>query len=456
MTDPWVWTTLGEVLIKQPNQKVIQQGWSPKCHSFPAAGGEWGVLKTTAIQAGSFRPEHNKQLPDGMVPRPNIEVRAGDLLMTCAGPRARCGVPTLVRHTPDRLMMSGKMYRFRPDDRLDSRFLELWLLSPEAQKRIDAMKTGISDSGLNLTHGRFVQLPVPVPPLVEQHRIVELLDDHLSRIDAAERGLSVSGRSCAALVRSALALGLRGILTENDLREGTAEDALGFRPDFGVRDGDRVWTLPDGWLWVRLGDVFEVNVGATPSRGDSSLWVGDLPWVSSGEVTFSRIRQTRENINREAVGSPDKRIQPPGTVMLAMIGEGKTRGQAAILDIEAAHNQNCASIRVSATKVLPEYVYGYLEERYLETRRAGSGGQQQALNKASIQRFPIPIPPLATQRSLVEAWGELRTSVARLESEVSRALQRSASLRRALLEAAFSGQLSRSNAVSEAPHTMAL
>jgi type I restriction enzyme S subunit len=166
-----------------------------------------------------------------------------------------------------------------------------------------------------------------------------------------------------------------------------------------------------------------------------------VPWVSSGEVTFSRIDETREHITREAAGNPAKRIHPPGTVMLAMIGEGKTRGQAAILNIEAAHNQNCASIRVSATKVLPEYVYGYLEERYLETRRAGAGGVQQALNKAAIQRFPIPIPPLATQRSLVAAWDDVRSSVARLHSEVSRASQRSASLRRTLLAAAFSGRL---------------
>jgi len=283
---------------------------------------------------------------------------------------------------------------------------------------------------------------VPVPPIAEQHRIVELLEDHLLRLDAAELGLLVSGRSTTALVRSALAQGLRGQLVDNDLSAGTAADALGCRPAFEPRDGDRVWALPDGWLWARLGDVFEVNVGATPPRGDAALWAGDLPWVSSGEVTFSRIGQTREHITREAAGNPAKRIHPPGTVMLAMIGEGKTRGQAAILDIEAAHNQNCASIRVSATKVLPEYVYGYLEERYLVTRRAGSGGQQQALNKAAIQRFPIPIPPLATQRLLVSAWDEIRSSAARLDAGLVRARQRSESLRRSLFAAAFSGALS--------------
>lgn len=320
-------------------------------------------------------------------------------------------------------------------ERLVPRFLLHQLIA------LDMRKLDSSTTTPSLRRQDLEAQTLAVPPRDEQHRIVNILEDHLSRLDAAEHWLSVSGRSTTALVRSALFQGLRGTLVGNDLGEGTAEDALGFRPGFATREGERVWAVPDGWLWTRLGDVFEVNVGATPSRGDASLWAGDVPWVSSGEVAFSRIAQTREHITREAAGNPAKRIHPPGTVMLAMIGEGKTRGQAAILDIEAAHNQNCASIRVSATKVLPEYVYGYLEERYLETRRGGAGGVQQALNKAAIQRFPIPIPPLATQRSLVAAWDDVRSSAARLESGVLRASQRSASLRRTLLAAAFSGRL---------------
>ncbi|MBA3430760.1 MAG: restriction endonuclease subunit S [Actinobacteria bacterium] len=205
MTSDWQWLTLADVLIAQGNRKPLQQGWSPRCHPHFATSGKWSVLKTTAIQAGWFDPSHNKELPEALDPRPQFEVHAGDLLITCAGPRARCGVPTLVRHTPDRLMMSGKMYRFRPHERLDPSFLELWLLSPVAQKRIDAMKTGISDSGLNLTHDRFVQLPVPVPPLDEQRRIVNLLDDHLSRLDAAGTLLATSLRCLRALRISLLA-----------------------------------------------------------------------------------------------------------------------------------------------------------------------------------------------------------------------------------------------------------
>lgn len=159
---------LGEVLRPLENGRKIQQGWSPQCEKVPAGDGRWGVLKTTSIQAGTFDGQHNKQLPDGLAPRPELEVQVGDLLITCAGPRARCAVPTLVRATRPRLMMSGKMYRFRPDETLcDPRYLELLLLSPAAQKTLDSLKTGISESGLNLTHGRFTSMLVPIPPIAE-------------------------------------------------------------------------------------------------------------------------------------------------------------------------------------------------------------------------------------------------------------------------------------------------
>ena len=72
---------------------TLHQGWSPQCDKVPSPSEDiWGVLKTTSIQAGEFPPEHNKLLPKGLVPRPMIEVKEGDILLTCAGPRVRCGI----------------------------------------------------------------------------------------------------------------------------------------------------------------------------------------------------------------------------------------------------------------------------------------------------------------------------------------------------------------------------
>ncbi len=203
---PIPYRPLGEVLLPMPNKRLLQQGWSPRCLPTPSPDPEhWAVVKTTAIQAGWFDDTQNKQLPQPLKPRPAIEIQAGDLLMTCAGPRSRCGVPTLVRKTRPRLMMSGKMYRFRPQDELLPEFLEKWLLSPEAQRRIDRMKTGISDSGVNLTQKRFSELCVPVPLLEWQSRIVAEVDRRFSIVREVEIEVEASLGRARALRQAVLA-----------------------------------------------------------------------------------------------------------------------------------------------------------------------------------------------------------------------------------------------------------
>lgn len=355
-------------------------------------------------------------------------VRHGDLLVSWAA--------TLGAYLWDGPEAVLNQHIFKVESRIEKRFHKYLL-----DHKLDELKRHTHGSGMvHITRRAFDSVPVDIPDLDEQRRIVELLEDHLSRLDAADAGLERAIRSSGAMIQSALSAGLRGTLVEDDVSEGTAHDLLGGCPDF-VADDERVWDVPDTWAWARLGDVFEVNIGATPSRANQNHWAGDLPWVSSGEVAFGRISATQEHITQEAAGNPLTRIHPPGTVMLAMIGEGKTRGQAAILDLTAAHNQNCASIRVSATAILPEYIYGYLEERYVETRRGGAGAQQPALNKGAIQRFPVPIAPLGTQRRLVEAWDSARDAASRLRRELEAAQLRRDSLRHSLLTAAFSGQL---------------
>ena len=140
--------------------------------------------------------------------------------------------------------------------------------------------------------------------------------------------------------------------------------------------------LSPRWCWSSLGQLFQVEVGATPSRSEASYWNGDVSWVSSGEVQFCRIKATREKITVAGLANSSTRLNPSGSVLLGMIGEGKTRGQAAILDLEACNNQNCAAIWVSKTPIRPEFVYYFLWSQYEETRRGSSGNNQPALNKA--------------------------------------------------------------------------
>lgn len=127
--------------------------------------------------------------------------------------------------------------------------------------------------------------------------------------------------------------------------------------------------------------------------------------------------------------------------MLAMIGQGKTRGQPAILDIEACHNQNTAAIRVHPDYCSSEYLYYYLYERYEETRRVGSGNNQQALNKKAVQSLPFPLPPLAEQTEIVRRVEQLFAFADQLEAKVKNAKARIDRLTQSILAKAFRGEL---------------
>lgn len=411
----WEWLPLERVLETLPSGAKVQQGWSPQCEKEPAGPEEWGVLKTTAIQAGAFSDEHHKRLPAHLSPRPGIEVRSGDLLLTNAGPRARCGIPCLVRATRPRLLLSGKVYRFRADESLmDPRLLEYFLLDAETQLAIDQMKTGISDSGLNLTQSRFAALPVVVPPLTYQRRIVEILEDHLSRLDFAAAGLD---RCQVALpvMRLAFLKGERNrLLAEGvDVRRigDTCQTSLG-----KMLDAKRARGLPTPYLrninvrWGRIDLTDVLNVPLTENeRARLSLVPGDLLVCEGGE---------------------------PGRCAVWWGG-----ADASIMTFQKALHR----IRVhgSSSDLRPTYVAAMLEE-LVRSGRADlifTGTTIKHLPQEKLRMLEIPVPPVQEQDRILESLDSLSASAERLSANVRTSVTRAHQLQRSLLSAAFSGRL---------------
>ena len=199
--------------------------------------------------------------------------------------------------------------------------------------------------------------------------------------------------------------------------------------------------LPKGVSWVKVGHLFDVYVGATPSRKNEKYWGGDIPWVSSGEVAFCAINDTEEKITRDGYENASTVAHPIGTVMLAMIGEGKTRGQAAILQIRAAHNQNTAAIRVSETSCSTKLFYYFLLYQYELTRLLGSGNNQKALNKDRVSNMIYPLFSVYEQEQISGVIDEKLSALESIESDISDELARSEVLRQSILKKAFSGHL---------------
>lgn len=361
-----------------------------------------------------------------------------------------------------------------PHHGLDPRYLAYALKASEQSLLHACAKDGTTVQSIEFEAlKRFV---IPLAPSAEQTRIADALDELFSDLDAAVAALQrVRGK--LKLYRAAvLKAAVEGRLTAewreqhpdaepasrllqrilDERRRRWEEDQLARCKAKGTSP-PRNWktkyrepqppdlcnstALPATWSWTCMGQAFSVHVGATPSRGVPTYWNGDIPWVASGEVQFAAIHATRERITRHGLENSSTRINPAGTVMLSMIGEGKTRGQAGVLKIAAANNQNCAAIWVSQTPVSPTFVYLWLLYRYEQTRALGSGNNQPAMNKTIVEAIPLPLPPEAEQQAIVEAVEDQLSVIDHLESDIDAKLASAQALRQAILRDALAGKL---------------
>lgn len=157
-----------------------------------------------------------------------------------------------------------------------------------------------------------------------------------------------------------------------------------------------------------LGDIASIASGGTPSRSNPEFWGGDIPWVKTGEVQFNRIKDTDEKITLAGVAGSATKIFPKDTLLMAMYGQGKTRGQVAILEIDAAINQACAAITLQSPEDTA-YVYHYLAFNYQNIRKLSNSGSQENLSADLIRSIPIHYP-VQDERSkiadILSTWDE--------------------------------------------------
>jgi type I restriction enzyme S subunit len=193
---------------------TIGQGWSPKCDlTREPLLHEWAIITTTAVQPMQYIDNQGKLLPPGLTARTQLEIEAGDFLMTRKGPRKRASVACLVRDTRPRLMVCDTVYRFRCDEtRVHPGYLELALNSPRVVEAIDMRKAGINESGVSLTHDKLGSVVIPVPPLEEQGQIVAEVRRLLSLVNQLETAVSIDLQRAVSLRQSILTKAFAGEL----------------------------------------------------------------------------------------------------------------------------------------------------------------------------------------------------------------------------------------------------
>lgn len=193
----------------------LDQGWSPKCENTPALNKEWGVIKTSSIQPCYFVANENKKLPHNLAPRKNLTIKKGDILITRAGPRSRCGITCIVKHDHNKLLICDKVYRLRTKKNIIiSQFLNWCLNSPNYLLDIENIKTGSSESGMNMTQEKLLSLKISTPPLEEQTEIVRRVEQLFAYADGVEKQVNNALERVNNLTQSILTKAFRGELTK--------------------------------------------------------------------------------------------------------------------------------------------------------------------------------------------------------------------------------------------------
>ena len=202
-------------------------------------------------------------------------------------------------------------------------------------------------------------------------------------------------------------------------------------------------SLPEGWEWVRIEEVGDVGTGATPLKKKQEYYDGGtIPWVTSTAVNDPYVREANDLVTELALEETNIKLFPKHTLLVAMYGEGKTRGKCSELLIEATTNQALASnrparLRRASAFILEEFPIQELSRHTKKIIRWGSTESQPG----NYKRHLVPLPSLTEQQAIVEEIEARLSIVDNLEATIDTAMQQAGALRQSILKQAFAGKL---------------
>ena len=227
---------------------------------------------------------------------------------------------------------------------------------------------------------------IPLPPLPEQHRIAAVLS---AVQDAKEKTEAVI--AAAKSLKKSL---MRHLFTYGHVPAEEAESVPLKETEIGL--------VPEGWLLDVIGNRTKLSSGGTPNRGTPEYWKnGTIPWVKTGEIDYRLIIDTEEKITKIGMDNSSAKLFPKGTLLIALYGQGITRGRVAILGMGAATNQACAAIFPSE-EIIVEFLFYYLQYSYNKIREMSHGAQQKNLSAQIVKTFPVVIPGIDEQNQIIE------------------------------------------------------
>lgn len=436
----------------------IEAGRSPKNQGRPARDGEVGVLKVSAVSWGKFLPEENKALLPDDAAEPELAVRAGDLLISRANTTDLVGAVVYVEHDYPNLMLADKTLRLVPTSDVSAKYLLYALRTATARDFFAKNATGTSDSMRNISQAKIRTVPIPLPPLAEQRRIVERVEALMAQARTAREALAPLPALVRRLRQTVLAAAFSGRLSEREPSDEPAGELLErIRAERALLCGRRgrneerglpedLPELPEGWAWTMVGEMADISGGIqkTPARQPKT---NHYPYLRVANVLRGRLDLSEIQRFELTLAELERwRLKPGDALIVEGNGSLTEIGRCAIWQGEiddCVHQNHLIRVRLRSD-VVPEYFGYFLNSdlgRNLITTVASSTSGLYTLSVSKIERVVFPLAPLAEQRRIVKRVEALMAQADIIEQAVAAVSGRLAAVEQAVLARAFRGEL---------------
>ena len=408
--DSWEWVRLGEVCN-------VARGGSPRpIKSFlteNAEGINWIKIGDTDKTGKYINSTAQKIIKEGVVK--SRFVHKGDLLLTNS---MSFGHPYILNING--CIHDGWLVLFDYESTYYREFLYYLLCTPFIRFQFVVKAAGAVVKNLN--SDKVSQTIVPLPPLPEQHRIVEKLENLRPLIDAYGQAAGeldeLNRKFPVDLKKSLLRQAMEGKLVPQRKEEGTAAELLQeirkeraklvkegklkkTKPLPAVREEEKPFDIPDSWEWVRLGDIGIIIGGGTPKTGNLEYWDGDIPWITPADMKNIKGKYAshgNRNITKLGLEKSSARLLPEGTVLFS---SRAPIGYIAIAANPICTNQGFKSV-VLLNKEFADYLYYCLQSFTKDIENRASGTTFKEISGAEFGKTIIPLPPLSEQHRIVE------------------------------------------------------
>ena len=314
---------------------------------------------------------------------PEIQIKIGDVLYVKTG--SSYGKTGIVNKLSNKATINPQLVVLKPKKYTDSRLINYFLNSSVGKEQSELIVGGSTIP--TITQESIKKMIFPKMSFEEQQKIADFLDKKTAQLDKIKALLEEQIQKLkdyrASLIYETVTKGL---------------DKTVPMKDSGI---DWIGQVPQGWGVGKVKYFSQISAGATPDRNNSLFWNGNINWMSSGEVNQGIVKHTSETITDLALKRTSTKLLPNGTVMLALNGQGKTKGTAAVLAIESASNQSLASFIVDNKILNNMYLYYFFVANYYNIRGL-KGEDRDGLNLQLVSNIVIPLFELEKQQKIVD------------------------------------------------------